>query len=150
MHVFITMFRILDLVPQSLLNWKDVLEKTLEEVKTEFLIAVKKAIVDFVLGESLHRNFKRDEDTSGRIEIKNLSFKYKHRYNENRRLLKLLLFAISPCLAQVLSLWHTSFENIGFINVEKLAAKEEAYDLSEFCVRSNFLVLSTPVTNFYF
>ncbi len=51
------------------------------EVKDEYNLAVKKAVVDFVLGDSLHKpNIQADNPSSERLYLKSIAVKYKHRF----------------------------------------------------------------------
>lgn len=50
------------------------------EVKDEYTLAVKKAVVDFVLGDSLHKpNIHVDNPSSERLYLRSIAVKYKHR-----------------------------------------------------------------------
>lgn len=124
--------RVVGLIPKKLMKWKIEFDLNVEEIKAEYLTAVKKAIVDFVLGDSLHKNVKKEEVTDVRLEAKSMALKWKHRYESNKIQIKQNLFSINSCLAQILSIWHTMFENICLIDVEKLSQKSGAYDLSDF------------------
>lgn len=106
-------------------------------MKEEYITAVKKAVIDFVLGDALHKNRKKIEVSQERVELKGISMKWRHRFEENRKLIKRNLFAINPCLAQILEIWHTVFQGICYVDMAKIMEKKQAYDLSEFTVRLN-------------
>ena len=44
--------RVMKLIPRKLTRWKDVLQETTVEMKEEYITAVKKAVIDFVLGDA--------------------------------------------------------------------------------------------------
>lgn len=124
--------RILTLIPKNLQRYQTMLKSITEEMKADYNLAVKKAVIDFVLGDALYRHVKRDEMTAARLEIKEMTLKWKYRYDENRRQLKRNLFTINRCLAQILEIWHTTFKDVTFVDVEALLSKGSAYDLAEF------------------
>lgn len=124
--------RILALIPKNLQKYQEMLKNITEEMKLDYNLAVKKAVIDFVLGDALFRYVKKDEMTQARQEVREMTLKWKHRYDENRRQLKRNLFAINRCLAQILEIWHTTFKGIEFVDLEALISKGAAYDLSEF------------------
>lgn len=70
------------LIPKRLLKWDAIIDVNLTEIRTEYTLAVKKAVVDFVLGESLHRNtdVMGQERSRERIELQQIAMKYRHRY----------------------------------------------------------------------
>lgn len=54
---------------------------------------------------------------------------------EHRRMIFRNLFAINPCLAQILELWHVNFASKTFVNITTLTQHDGAFDLSDFTVR---------------
>jgi dynein heavy chain len=126
--------RIIKLIPKHLVKYKSVLETVVNEIKDDYSFAVKKAMVDFVLGDAMTKYNKKEEIAPHRLEAKALSLKWKHRYDENRTRIKKFLFSINICSSMVLDLWHSQFKNVRFIDVDKLVAKGQAYDLTEFTV----------------
>ena len=78
---------------------------------------------------------KKEEIAPHRLEVKAISLKWKHRFDENRTRIRKYLFSINVCSSMVLELWHSQFKNVQFIDAKKLVAKGQAYDLSEFMVK---------------
>lgn len=73
--------KIMKLLPKTIGKYQDVIVNNMDEVKSEYLLAVKKAVVDFVLGDSLNRKKMTEKfDTPERIDLKAISLKYKHKY----------------------------------------------------------------------
>ncbi|XP_055588743.1 dynein axonemal heavy chain 7 isoform X2 [Uranotaenia lowii] len=124
--------RILKLLPKNLSKYKAALRTIFDEIKDDYSLAVKKAVVDFVLGDAMTKFMKKEEVTPARLEIKDLRLKWKHRYDENRAKLKRNLFSINACSIQVLELWDNDFKTLALVNVEKLMERGQAYDLTEF------------------
>ncbi|KAL1389180.1 hypothetical protein pipiens_001339 [Culex pipiens pipiens] len=124
--------RILKLIPKHLVKYKDALRTIFDEIKDDYSLAVKKAVVDFVLGDAMTKYAKKEEIAPARSEIKQLKLKWKHRYDENRTKIKRNLFSINACSEQVLELWDTTFKNLLLVDVKQLIEKGQAYDLTEF------------------
>lgn len=122
------------MIPKNLLKWKNELDILVDEVKSEYLISVKKAIIDFVLEDTAQKKMKKVELTPARLEVKEMAFRWRHKFNENRRVIGNILFSINPCLAQTLEIWHVNFKNLTLVNVDILATKREAYEMAEFTV----------------
>lgn len=124
--------KVLKLIPKRLTRWKDLLETITVEMKEEYITAVKKAVIDFVLGDALSKNINKHEVSQYRQELKEMSMKWRHRFEENRTKIKRNLFAINPCLSQILEIWHTTFKKICYVDMTKIIEKRQAYDLTEF------------------
>lgn len=117
------------------MKWKEHFDELIVEVKSDYLTSVKKAIIDYVLEDKLKKNTTKMEATAERIEVKGMSFRWRHRFEENRRLINSNLFAINNCLAQVLEIWHTTYNDASLVRVDELADKADAYELGDFTVR---------------
>lgn len=129
--------RVFKLIPKKLTKWNDVLESITAEMKEDYITAVKKAVIDFVLGDALTKNINKQEVSQYRVELKEMSMKWRHRFDENRLKIKRNLFAINPCLSQILEIWYTTFKGTCYVNMEKIKEKAQAYDLSEFTATIN-------------
>lgn len=124
--------RVLRLIPKKLTKWNDLLESITLEMKEDYITAVKKAVIDFVLGDALSKNINKQEVSQHRQELKEMSMKWRHRYEENRTKIKRNLFAINPCLSQILEIWYTNFKDVCYVDMKKIIEKGQAYELSEF------------------
>lgn len=124
--------RVLKLIPKKLTKWNDVLESITAEMKEDYITAVKKAVIDFVLGDALTKNINKQEVSQYRQELKEMSMKWRHRFEENRLKIKRNLFAINPCLSQILEIWYTTFKGICYVDMKKIIDRRQAYDLAEF------------------
>lgn len=106
------------------------------EINEDYTLAVKKAVVDFVLGESLHRQPtapSKNDLSAERIYLSTVALKYRHKFLDNRQKIGRTLFSINPCVAQILKAWH-KFDGVNLIDMEKLMEHMGAFDLSEFAV----------------
>lgn len=124
--------RVLRLIPKKLTKWNELLESITVEMKEDYITAVKKAVIDFVLGDALSKNINKQEVSQYRQELKEMSMKWRHRYEENRTKIKRNLFAINPCLSQILEIWYTSFKDICYVEMQKIIERHQAYELNEF------------------
>lgn len=90
-----------------------------EEVKEDYLLSVKKAIVDFVLRDS--RDITIDEQSKERkvpeyrLELDIVPKPWHASFERARYEIHKNLYSINPCMAQLLKLWHTSFKFAIFI-----------------------------------
>ena len=124
--------RVYKLIPKKLMKWTDVLESITAEMKEDYITAVKKSVIDFVLGDALAKNINKTEISQYRQELKEMSMKWRHRFEENRLKIKRNLFAINPCLSQILEIWYTNFKGICYVDMKNIIERGQAYDLSEF------------------
>merc|ERR1712048_1441038 len=134
------------LVDNSLKHHEALVEDLSNEVRDDYLLSVKKAIVDFTLkleDDSRDKllNLKNYEDntSSGKDKVsasdlakekifyklkseleKQLSVvpkPWKQSFIDVQRYLNKRLFTINPTVAQILSLWHTNFTGLRLIDV---------------------------------
>ncbi|XP_029708760.2 dynein axonemal heavy chain 7 [Aedes albopictus] len=138
--------RILKLIPKNLVKYKEALRTIFDEIKDDYSFAVKKAVVDFVLGDAMTKYMKKDDITAARLEIKDLKLKWKHRYDENRTKIKRNLFSINACSEQVLELWDTTFKSLLLVDIKQLVEKGQAYDLTEFTSTVNQQIEEAKIT----
>lgn len=77
--------RIYSLIPKRFDKWKLNIQQNIMEVKEDYTMAIKKALVDFVLGESVHRNseLKGRELSSERKYVSTIAVKYRHKLVES-------------------------------------------------------------------
>lgn len=69
-------------MPKNINKHKEIIDRNLVEVNEEYILAVKKSVVDFVLGETKHRQPKAprlQDKTIERQELSLISLKYRHR-----------------------------------------------------------------------
>lgn len=75
------LFRIISLIPKRLLKYDSIIKTNVAEMSSEYEFAVKKAVIDFVLGGSLKEIYKISENpTKERRGLKEAGTRYKHKY----------------------------------------------------------------------
>ena len=85
-------------------------QKLVDEVKEEFTLSVKKAIVDFVLQDpSENDNRIREFDSEHRMELRTRSKTWQKSFEQAHSKIHKNLHVVNPCLAQVLDLWYKTF-----------------------------------------
>lgn len=51
-------------IPSKLLKYTAIIDANVEEVKNSYIFGTKKSVVNFILGESLEKTYKIDENLS--------------------------------------------------------------------------------------
>jgi dynein heavy chain len=118
------------LIPKRLKKWNKMIDSITVEIKSEYNTAIKKSVIDFVLGESLIARGSSQDVPPNRDELKDMLGKWRYRYEENRMKIKRTLFAINPCLAQILAIWSTTFKELSFVDMEKVREKGKNLNLN--------------------
>lgn len=69
-------------IPTYLNKWATALNETIEEIKSDYIFSMKKAVVDFVLKDSIAHltSLSKEKPTFERKEVNALSNKYRYRY----------------------------------------------------------------------
>lgn len=107
-----------------------------KEINDDYTLAVKKAVVDFVLGDALKRPQAASRQkglTAERLDVGTIALKYRHKFVDNRQKIARTLFAINPCVAQILKAWN-QYDSMHLIDLECLMDHEEAFELTNFTV----------------
>jgi dynein heavy chain, axonemal len=83
-----------------------------EEMKEDYLLSVKKAIVDFVLKDTREQdpNETKKEVPEYKAELDVVPKPWHPSFEKSRFEISNNLHSINPCMVQVLKLWYTSFE----------------------------------------
>lgn len=99
------------------------------------MLAMKKAIVDFVLRDpAFIENIGNSESSSTplRKELVTMSTDWKTSIQQAKIKLERSLFAVNPCLAALLDLWYCNFRKLRLVRTQDLIAHHKAYELQEF------------------
>ncbi|XP_068083476.1 dynein axonemal heavy chain 7-like [Anabrus simplex] len=127
------------LVPAKFKEWKELLNTLEDELKEDFMITVKKAIIDFVLQDpSCVSHGIIEPDSKDRREMKEVTKSTKESFISTRKKIEKILQIVNPCLPKLLDLWYTSFSSsLRLVNVKDLAGAGRAMSLTEFATALN-------------
>lgn len=68
------------LVPQRFRKYDSIIHMNMADIQSEYKLAVKRAVIDFVLGASLKENYKISDDSNEeRRSLKAAGINYKHK-----------------------------------------------------------------------
>ncbi|XP_064598423.1 dynein axonemal heavy chain 7-like [Liolophura sinensis] len=131
---------VLYLVPEVLKSGHgETIENLSDEMREDYLLSVKKAIVDFVLKDPREREDEIKEPLPPhREELAIVPKPWNKSFLQGLDTMCRDLYAISPCMMQVLNLWHASFRNLRFTDSEEFHSRPDSMELATFqnlCMR---------------
>lgn len=128
-----TLDKVLDLIPSKLKKWNDTLVQSVEDMKDDFMIAVKKAIVDFVLKDpTVEQKLSDESGTVERKEVRMMTGQLMPQFRLFKTKLEKILHVVNPCLAAIIDLWYSNFRDMRIIDVKSLMEHKGAYELPEY------------------
>ncbi|CAH2067322.1 unnamed protein product, partial [Iphiclides podalirius] len=124
--------RVHSLVPLKLKKWKDTLFTCTDEMREDFMMSMKKAIVDFVLKDPNTEESLEEEDTPLKQELAVKDDAWRNRYAVAKNYMTRNLHSVNPCIAQVLQIWWKQFNELRLISMKDIMMTHEAYELQDF------------------
>ncbi|XP_037866676.1 dynein axonemal heavy chain 7 isoform X1 [Bombyx mori] len=125
--------RVHNLIPLKLKKWKETLFTCTDEMREDFMMSMKKAIVDFVLKDPNTEESLEEEDTPLKQELAMKDDAWRNRYAVAKKYLTKNLHSVNPCIAQVLQIWWKQFNDLRLISMKDIMTTNEAYELQDFC-----------------
>ncbi|PZC81208.1 hypothetical protein B5X24_HaOG213309 [Helicoverpa armigera] len=125
--------RVHNLISPKLKKWKDTLFTCTDEMREDFMMSMKKAIVDFVLKDPNTEESLEEEDTPLKQEMEMKDDAWRNRYVVAHKHLTKNLHSVNPCIAQVLQIWWKQFNDLRLISMKDIMTTNEAYELQDFC-----------------
>ncbi|XP_026297252.1 dynein heavy chain 7, axonemal isoform X2 [Apis mellifera] len=125
---------ILNRVPTK---WKEVFKNTLDglvkEVKDEYLFSIKKAVIEFVIGESPYFSLYEFAAIE-KSKFKGVRFSKEHevQYHWNRAKLERKLVLYHPIIRRIFDFWNREFSDCKLLCEAELASREYITDLEVF------------------
>lgn len=99
------------LVPNKLRKWKNELTALVEEMKEDYMMAIKKAIVDFVLRDpSLNTETAAEVELPHRKELAKIYGTMIPAFLATRNKLCRSLHIVNPCLAALHDMWNQHYQ----------------------------------------
>ncbi|KAF9409411.1 hypothetical protein HW555_011235, partial [Spodoptera exigua] len=125
--------RVHNLIPPNLKKWKETLFTCTDEMREDFMMSMKKAIVDFVLKDPNTEESLEDDNTPLKQELAAKDDAWRNRYALAHKHLTKNLHSVNPCIAQVLQIWWKQFNDLRLISMKDIMTTNEAYELQDFC-----------------
>ncbi|CAH0726011.1 unnamed protein product, partial [Brenthis ino] len=125
--------RVHNLISPKLKKWRDCLLTSTDEMREDFMMSMKKAIVDFVLKDPNTEESLEEEDTPLKRELAMKDDAWRNRYAVAKKYLNKNLHIVNPCIAQVLQIWCKQYNDLRLISMKDIMMTHEAYELQDFC-----------------
>ncbi|XP_026726846.1 dynein heavy chain 7, axonemal [Trichoplusia ni] len=125
--------RVHHLISPKLKKWKETLFTCTDEMREDFMMSMKKAIVDFVLKDPNTEESLEVDDTPLKQELAMKDDTWRNRYALAHKHLTKNLHSVNPCIAQVLQIWWKQFNDLRLISMKDIQTTNEAYELQDFC-----------------
>ncbi|KAI5631027.1 dynein heavy chain and region d6 of dynein motor domain-containing protein [Phthorimaea operculella] len=119
--------RVHSLLSMKLKTYKETLFSNTDEMREDYIMSMKKAIVDFVL---------KDPEDRVEVEPEKLDLGYDeawaNKYITSKAWLLKNLHIVNPCIAQTLQIWWKQFNELRLISMKDIMTTKEAYELQDF------------------
>lgn len=89
--------------------WEKSLSESIEDVREDFMMAVKKAIIDFVLQDPNFVTSVGQSESPIRLELKEIGNSNWANFNAAKRKMERNLHVTNPCIAAVIDLWYAEY-----------------------------------------
>ncbi|XP_053363484.1 dynein axonemal heavy chain 7-like [Clarias gariepinus] len=126
------MERILNRVPGQLKVSTRSIQVLTEEIKDDYRLSSKKAIVNFVLHDWREKVQKEDTLPLHRQEMAVIPKPWEASFHQALKSMSQNLHFINPLMQSVINLWHTFYENLRLLDVTEFQSREKALELAGF------------------
>ncbi|XP_058156420.1 dynein axonemal heavy chain 7 [Dasypus novemcinctus] len=125
---------VLNLVPKHLKVLTDSILILSDEMREDYLLSVKKSIVDFVLKDPREKedDKKLDDLLPHRAEMEILPKPWRKSFLVASSYIRDHLNAMNPTMLALLDLWHSTFKKLRLVDIEEFHVRQDALELSNF------------------
>nr|XP_055071765.1 dynein axonemal heavy chain 7 [Misgurnus anguillicaudatus] len=124
---------VLALIPKQLRSLRGTIEALSDEMREDYVLNIKKAIVDFVLRDPReHEEGKARDLPPHRQELEVIPKPWKSSFLQSQKSMRNQLHSINPTMLSVLNLWQVSYKKLRLIEVEVFHNEHEPMELSAF------------------
>ncbi|KAJ8410629.1 hypothetical protein AAFF_G00195330 [Aldrovandia affinis] len=124
---------VMTLVPSHLKKLTNTVEALSNEMREDYVLSVKKAIVDFVLRDPrLKDKIVEKVLPPHRTEMQLVPKAWKKSFLYAQNMMRDNLYAINPTMLSVLNLWHVTYKSLRLINIEDFRNHPESLELGFF------------------
>ncbi|KAF5288993.1 hypothetical protein FQA39_LY03872 [Lamprigera yunnana] len=125
--------KVLVLVPTKLKNFGNILAQAINDVKEDYMTAIKKSIVDFILQDpSFVESIVAEFESAARTEVSQQGAFWRANKDAAKAKLYRRLFIVNPCITQLIEMWFTNFQKLRILDVHALSQREGPFSLSDF------------------
>nr|XP_057937248.1 dynein axonemal heavy chain 7 isoform X2 [Doryrhamphus excisus] len=129
---------ILGKVPGHLKNQNQMLDLLLDEVKEDYLLSIKTAILKYTFSDPIEIDEDAEKDLPlHRLELVRVPKAWKDSYVYARKRMNNWLHSFNPTMQQVLNLWHVSYKQMRLIDTVEIRSRTVSMELSAFQQNSN-------------
>ncbi|KAF5288992.1 hypothetical protein FQA39_LY03871 [Lamprigera yunnana] len=121
--------KVLGMIPLRLKQFREVLVQEVNDMKEDFMTAIKKAIVDFVLQDPSEIKPSAAISQSA-VLLDDPS--WKNGYDKARTKIERTLHLTNPCIARLLNLWYLKFNEVRFVDTHMLSTQDGPLILTDF------------------
>ncbi|KAF5288622.1 hypothetical protein FQR65_LT11993 [Abscondita terminalis] len=124
---------VLLLIPPKLKKYRDVLAQSVDDMREDFMLAIKKAIVDFILRDpAFVESAILEFDSPERSEIKQQGPTWRPNHEVAYSKLLKILNIVNPCLVSLLDLWHGKYKTFRLVDTISLCKRDGPFSLVDF------------------
>ncbi|XP_037136748.1 dynein heavy chain 7, axonemal [Syngnathus acus] len=125
-------------VPGHLKNQNETLNVLLDEVREDYLLSIKTAILKYTFSDPAEAEEDPDKELPlHRLELVWVPKAWKDSYVLARNRMNNWLHSFNPTMQQVLNLWNTAYRELRLIDTAELRARAESMELSAFQQSAN-------------
>ncbi|KAF3842869.1 hypothetical protein F7725_001718 [Dissostichus mawsoni] len=122
-----------EMIPCHLQSLSTPFQLLVDEIREEYLLSVKEAIVKYIFGDSGDSAEDQVKDLPPhRLELEVLEKPWNKTFVLARKKMGNKLHSINPTMLNVLYIWHAFYKHFRLIDVEEFHSREESMELSVF------------------